>query len=461
MSAEYFAANRMRGMQATAGGFLLLATASGFHLLPYLYPYICSYYHYLDPTVTAASIPIISSMFAINESIAFNAGIILYSYTSFRTVFITLGLLQFGGLLLASCSPYFYLFSFFFSFIAVTGGYQYICIYCAWRYFEDTHKPFINSFMLTAISFFPLASSNIAYFIINPQNVPFDSNTQLFPKEISDRLPFFLRVMGTVFFSMILIGMFLIRDPIQIPASEGENQAKVVSNISDEKITWAIIARSLKNRDFLKITTGMAIMMMGYHFFLYSFKKQGLASIERADLLVNIVGNISVFSNTASRLFSGALYSKYGIMGSFHVVLGLVVGGLILLPFAASSIWSFGFCVFWVYWGWGTLVPTTTMVFDDLFGKEGALMATLGWSISFTAGAGLLFIIQPLLYWLFDETMIFILMGLLIIPASYFIFQTDYAVRARKQTKLKTDSEISELVDLKSLDQSLLPSNNK
>ena len=126
--------NHKRGMIALFGVYWLNSGASTFNLMPFLYPYIGSYFHYIDESITVKNTSIFATIFTIMEAILMCASIVIYSRIGFRKTFYLIIAAQFSFNIIASWCTNFYLFCLMFSFsnAFASGGFMYVSMYCVW-----------------------------------------------------------------------------------------------------------------------------------------------------------------------------------------------------------------------------------------------------------------------------------------------------------------------------------------
>ena len=183
--------------------------------MPFLYPYIGSYFHYIDESITVKNTSIFATIFTIMEAILMCASIVIYSRIGFRKTFYLIIAAQFTFNIVASWCTNFYLFCLAFSFsnAFASGGFMYVSMYCVWQYFPPEKKGLMSGIVASSYAIFPVITANIAFYLVNPENIQTEGD--LFPQHVASRVPTFVRTLGFFYLVCGVAGCALIMDPLE------------------------------------------------------------------------------------------------------------------------------------------------------------------------------------------------------------------------------------------------------
>lgn len=462
--------NTQRGVLATIGVYLLNACASTWNLVPYLYPYIGSYFHYKDPSINVTSTGLLASIFTLSEGILMSVTIVMYSRWGLQKTYLFILFVQLFGNLLASWTNNFYVFSLLFSVANAfpSGGFMYVSLYCVWRYFSPKSKGILSGIVMSSLALFPVITSNIAFRIINPENNSTKGEkADIFPWEVAARFPGFIRSLAYFYFVVGIIGCALILEPLAkdnetteqaaerlVQPQVNERQTQLlepsseratceleledeVFDAAESQITWKDIKECFKDDMFLKILAVKIVTWVGYHFFMVSYKSTGLKYMPQADRNLNIIGNLSSVSNAVSRLGGGLLYSQFRYAKTQLVLLGILALALVTMQPSTITFFTFGLCVCIFYVSYGLFISSYPLVFDDAFGKQGGLKISLAFGITFSIGSYLNYLISPILLTNLGELFTGVIISAIIFSGWWYI----PSIKQEIHVKLKAKSD--------------------
>lgn len=454
--------NFQRGILATVGVYLLNACASTWNLVPYLYPYIGSYYHHKDSSITVSSTGLLASIFTVSEGLLMSVTIVLYSHWGLKKTYLLILTIQLVGNILASWTSNFYVFSVLFSVANAfpSGGFMYVSLYCVWRYFSPKAKGLLSGIVMSSLALFPVVTSNIAFHIINPDNSSTQGgkNGDIFPPEVASRFPGFIRSLAYFYFVVGIIGCALILEPLakeiettenvghvqlevplvepnsERPTFETELEDEVV-DAAETKITLSDIKDCFKDPLFLKILVIKTATWVGYHFFMLHYKSTGLKYMPQADKNLNIIGNLSSISNALSRLGGGLLYKRLKYSHTQLVLLGILGFSVVAMQPSTVSFFLFGSSVCIMYVSYGLFISSYPLVFDDAFGRQGGLKISLAFGLTFSVGSYFNYLISPPLLGLFGEVITGLIIVIIIFTGWYYIPQVTVAIHNKLRAK--------------------------
>lgn len=116
------------------------------------------------------------------------------------------------------------------------GGYV-LPLYCCWRYFEPKEKAKVAGVLLSAYALAPIPNSFLALKIINPHNVKeqeLPDGRKFFPDDVAKNLPHFLKVFSIMIFCLGFLGVFFIKEPIEVKEIDGRED-KAFTLLTTEK----------------------------------------------------------------------------------------------------------------------------------------------------------------------------------------------------------------------------------
>jgi MFS family permease len=209
--------NTTKGVFAIIGCLFVDVSVGEYNLLSFLYPYFGSYFHYKDRSITVDNTPIIGAVWLLCQIFSGLFGVVLNGYLGYRLTFFFFIVIFCAGQFAASYVTNFYAFIFCYAIPGGTaqGALMVLPLYCAWRYFPASKKPLISGIILSAYALAPILSSFVSHRLINPENIDVVEvdGTKVFPQEIADRTPNFIRVFTAVCFVLGTFGVLLIVEP--------------------------------------------------------------------------------------------------------------------------------------------------------------------------------------------------------------------------------------------------------
>ena len=398
---DYYSANYNRGVLAIIGNLLVNISVGEVNLLGFLYPYFVSYFRITDPTVTLKSMKIIPMCWLLVQIVSCPLGIFTYMKFGFKLTYLifltTFCLVQF-------LSSYIQNHLIFCIVYGVSGGLSQgalmiLPLYCGWRYFREKYKPRIAGILVSAYAIAPLFMSQIALYLINPNNereVQDEVTKQFyFEESVAQNVPYFLRFFGIFCFVLGLAGVFLIWEPVEgivdlenavmkaTALGMGSNRAEEIkANMlakregkKMEGITKQSFGDAIKcfyKKEFMIL---FSICLVGFiypHMMNFCFKDIGMRTLND-DHFVTFAGSIGALVNGASRLVVGFLMEKYPY---YKIMIGIILlevlasqTFLIFANFRYSYI--LGTAMFEMTYG-GQL-GITPLICDKLFKDKGAI----------------------------------------------------------------------------------------
>jgi MFS family permease len=218
-----------RGWIAIVGCLLVDISVGEFNLLSHLYGYFASYFKIHNKEITHEDMRYIPMIWLLTQSIVSPVGIAMFKHLGYKGSF-SLFLFLFGaGQIIASYITDFWLFLPFYAVMGgiAQGGCIILPLYCGWRYFPPSYKPKISGILLSAYALAPILSSSLAKFIVNPDDLEeyvlypnLEPSVKYFPNEVANNIPKFLLYFGIGSFSLGMIGVLLIQDPLPTNAEE-------------------------------------------------------------------------------------------------------------------------------------------------------------------------------------------------------------------------------------------------
>lgn len=171
------------------------------------------YYSYLNIDIAAVIFPLSTFLVFLTSPFGIRIGnAVGFSFScSLFSVLLALSMLS------ASFVYDFWLFSLFFNFIPslAMGFLSSESIYVVFKFYPEGH--IINGLMMFAYSLGTCLTSVLAYFIINPQNLPFlpirNSDDLYLPSELSDNTMYFVRILSVFYLVIGIIGSVLMKVP--------------------------------------------------------------------------------------------------------------------------------------------------------------------------------------------------------------------------------------------------------
>jgi len=285
------------------------------------------------------------------------------------------------------------------------GALLIIPIYCCWRYFDAVHKPKVSGVVLSAYALAPLFTSYLAFYAINPNNakqsVLGEDGLMYFDTDVAMRVPYFLRLFGTVCPIVGYIGTLFVLEPLRAVKEEDEklleigkdnknsntevrvqnilNQAAIkeekqkklddqIDNIAHVSLSEALSL--FKKPTFISLYVIMIICYIFPHLMNFTFKSIGLQSLKN-DAFVTFVGSLAAIMNAISRIIVGLSYQKLGYLpiGLTIVVIQVIISLTYLRTSHNKLTYLISTCAFELtYGGQAGLYP---LLCDHLFKKKG------------------------------------------------------------------------------------------
>lgn len=421
--------NKRLGWFAVVGCLMVDVCVGEFNLLSHLYPYLHSYFLMEDEKFEKSHLTYIPMIWLLTQSFLSPIGIALFKYLGYRGSFaFFLTVFGFGQIVSSYLKNYWV----FLPIFAVTGGMaQGGCIilplYCGWRYFPASYKTRISGILLSAYALAPIASSFIALYIVNPDNIKADKDG-VFPKEVAKNVPKFLKIFGAGALVFGMLGVLLIFDPYptsleeemkmkrkkaevendEVDSSEyskhEERKLEEVMNPHDNMINDTLDMSDLneaslavekvkmvkttiepmkgsdflifKDRYFLHV---FFIMVIGYlypHLGLATFKSLGLSG-KLDDKWITTAGFVGSLVNAGCRLIIGVAYEKYGYLCCAIFIIFVQITSSLTLQFSADNKWGYMLWLSWFFITYGAQLGLYPLVSDTLFHGKGAFSYTI------------------------------------------------------------------------------------
>jgi MFS family permease len=293
--------------------------------MPFIYPYISSYFKQWDPTVSSTSNSKLATFLCVFEAFFMCLAMVLYSHIGIRTTYLLIIANQLGFNLIASACTSLPLFCLFFSLgnCFATGGFMYLSLYCLWRYFEPKHRGLLSGLVMSSYAIYPMVSSTISFCIVNPENVAPHEGTDYFPEEVAERFPHFVRMLAVFYCVTGILGLAIIVEPFENVKTSNEIEATNFTDLNlsqkndqlldtaeqlqaskqkeDKGLTWQDIRACFQDQLFTQIVLLKVLTFVGVHFFMFSYKRIGLLYLPQADKALTIIGNMASCSNAISR----------------------------------------------------------------------------------------------------------------------------------------------------------------
>ena len=434
--------NTTKGVFAIIGCLFVDISVGEYNLLSFLYPYFGSYFHYKDRSITVDNTPIIGAVWLMSQIFSGLLGVVVNGYLGYRLTFLLFVLIFCAGQFAASYVTNFYAFIFCYAIPGGTaqGALMVLPLYCAWRYFPVNRKPLISGIILSAYALAPILSSFVSHRLINPENIDVVEvdGTKVFPQEVADRTPNFIRTFAGICLVLGSIGVLLIVEPNpepyqqlvsdeyrsirklcsadnnisssrdaheQDPRNRPSEAGKPESNI--KRVTLADVKDTLQDPIYWHLFFCIFFGLMFVHFVNFSFKKIGLNHMRKADEFLNFAGSIASICNGVSRLVSSLSFQRFGFLPVVFTVMLLQIGCSIWFIFSTEDRLAFTVCLSISFFTYGSQLGLYPLVADALYEKKGAMVYMMAFS-GYCIGAlipGLAF--KPLLSWLGEQTLFY------------------------------------------------------
>lgn len=471
--------NTRRGIFAVIGCLLVDLSVGEFDLLSHLYPYLTSYFYKYQEDISSDDLKFISMLWLIFQCLTLPFAIVIYSKLGFRASFAIFVTIFATSQLVCSFITEIWIFIPLYGTLCgiAQGGYV-LPLYCCWRYFKPGGKAIVAGVLLSAYALAPIPTSYLALKLVNPDDIDqvvLPDGRKMFPAEVADNVPFFMRVLSAVVFTVGMTGVMMIKEPI---SSNEIDSSMLTINASDSYVASqddmdeplnnndgtnttveetgrrftftqevhfqesAVIEKfklsDLKiftNPNFLNTYFIMLVSYMYPLFMLFSFKKIAF-EYGRTDFNVTVAGTIAAIFNSGSRYLSGYLFQKYGFLCIALFLLVVQVTSAMTFVFAAKSQITFIIALSGLLFNFGSLLGLYPLVSETLFNSMGAFSYSILFSSFCMSNLFILNVgekIKDLLgNW---ENTMYVLGGIALLPIINIVF-LDIAIR-KKQRKDK------------------------
>lgn len=407
MPSNPFNTNFKRGILAVCGNLLVDFAVGEYNLLGFLYPYFVTYFRLYDPSITMKSMATIPQLWLFAQMFSAPIGIYIYMRLGFKLTYCLFITWFAGAQIICSFIPNFTVFKVIYG---LSGGFcqgalMILPLYCCWRYFDPKHKATVSGIILSAYAIAPIFTSVLALKICNPGNLQqetvvdsMDQDIKVFPDEVGQNVPQFLRYFGVFCWVMGMTGVSLIQEPIddltyrRNSADHEEQEEAKESKFLDEnqlvdKLPSQAVAtkkvyiktqslsegiQNFKDPNFLKVIMTMFFLNLFPHLMNFGFKTIGLLYLND-DSYVTSVGSMASVINAISRLGFGMQFFKTNFRIFILTIAFLTVFDCIcFVPFSQFKATFFivvaVFCM--VY---GGQLGSYPLVSDALFKEKGAV----------------------------------------------------------------------------------------
>lgn len=345
------------------GGLMIYFCLGGYTIWGYLNVYVASYFHSFDPEFSLKNanvlltlalsplcfIPIFSIQFA--EKVGFRNQI------RFATILFSC------SVILASYQTNFLIFLIFYGLgCSIAGGLSITpIIYTIWGFFPRS-KGKITGYMfgmfgLTGTIIVPIIS---AY--VNPNNLRAENKggNMWFSKEVYEKVPDMLFLLGIFYFSWMFIGASLIHEPEKIDKRtndfvEKTNSIKNIRQndeennilISQPNILCPNIKTGLLSKPFILIFFCSFFLAL-YSFYLHiNFKSYGLIKIND-DHFITIVAFLNGIGALTGRIMFGHILDRTSFKKLFFLLEILLGFFSFTFPLVSTYTYSYAFWIFFI-----------------------------------------------------------------------------------------------------------------
>lgn len=409
---------------ATIGVYLINASASTMHALPFLYPYIGQYFNGLDHNVEKSSGPLIATIYAMTEALFICVS--MFSHSKFgikKTCLAVLGI-QFILNILASFCTNFGLFALLFGIgnSMASGASLYISMYCVWRYFPEKLKHQLTGVISASYVIFCLISINLAFIILGPAD-------QGMQADMVAHMPTYIRILAFCYLATGMIGLFIAYDPIGqfirdkhqatqtlMPVDMAEIEfspppirlidtyhPNVISkefgiiNTSDKDVNFSDLFETFRDGLFLQILVARTLSFVGTHFFLFTFLALAVSYFESSGVFFVILPNLAILMHTGSRFIGGSAYEYLGFMKLHLIVAGTIGLSLLLLIASDTSKLLYLVAVLLFYTAAGIGSSAYPVAMHHAFGKEAETFRAVAYCVENAIGCLLAYLLRLML----------------------------------------------------------------
>ena len=288
-------------------GMFLCSTVGGMIVIPgTIAPYIVSYYHSYNPSISLADISIIQlfgSIIQVN-----NFYLLSYLIKKYRKIYLLITGLLIGTVSMFFCSYIADPYIFIFAFGAVTGILACYLVYCSvwigWELLPANDKGFAAGLGLSGFSMSPFIYGFVFTLIINPNNdrpteteEDGDFKEKLFGKDVYESFPMTIRYLSIILLVVGLVGAFFLN-------KKSEKQEEKAS------ISFLPFVKIIKLHKFWYIFVFGFFKNVYYFFVIMNYRTLGLLYIND-DYFLSYVTTISFVLGSVSRIIIGKLFDLY------------------------------------------------------------------------------------------------------------------------------------------------------
>jgi MFS family permease len=327
-----------------AGGFLTNTVnnkqvAGNIINLGTICPYIASYFHQYDPSITPSSFIIISII--ANVSQAFNTIVVSYLFYLFSPIWtIVLGLtISCAGLFFSSYigDPYLFCSVYGTAMGLMTSSLCLPAIWILWNQMPE-RKGRTSGLMLAGLSFGAVPFGILFTMLVNPYNYPpeiteVDNNEtqKMFGSDVADNVPMTLRWTSLAYFLVGIIGVFL------LPKKWNGDLKK---NSDGQKLAFGDILRSWT---FWNLFLMMFFGFSTWSFYMNVYKIVAMIHIDD-DHFLAYTSSIGFFFSCLGRVFYGLIFDKYSWKKVMMLNYTIQIGITIAFDFTFVSRYLFALC---------------------------------------------------------------------------------------------------------------------
>ena len=284
-------------------------------------PYIASYFYLSDHLITIADFSIVPFIGKLSECLSNFLISYLSNFISLYTIVLIYSSI---GCLLIFSSSYILnpiLFSWVFGLAVglLASGIFLPCVWITWNYLPE-NKAISSGLMLAGYSGGTVPFGILFTMIVNPHNHSpgeneDDNESELFGKEVAERVPMTIQWLSICYFSLIVIGLILIPRKAKIPESaQTTKKNKNFKEVIKMRLFWNIFF--------------MMLLSMGTQQYVFVFYKVVALQYIKDDYYSSFIGTISFFFGTIGRMVFGVLLSKIywkKIMSLVHFTVTLIL----------------------------------------------------------------------------------------------------------------------------------------
>jgi hypothetical protein len=267
-----------------------------------IYPYIASYFYYIDPQVRVSDLMMEAPISYIAEALM---GVGCGYFVAFLNPYWIIVIVVFSNSIILFLSSFInnaYQFAWVYGIGigAISGGIFFPGIWILWNHISS-HKPLITGIILFAYSVGATPFGLLFTLLTNPDNesgiIIGDSHEKIFSQEVANRVPTTIRWSISIIFIVMLLGLLI--TPRKWDSSKSQQ--------SESSLTFKEMIKSAK---FWNLFTMMLIGQLAYFYILFLYKVLGMIYIND-DHYISYVGSVGFIMAAFGRVFFGILLDKF------------------------------------------------------------------------------------------------------------------------------------------------------